>query len=177
MVTSLYLFLGGTKMLGLPKGVVFLIPWTERWKEEFFLEKEKILAVHHIGSTSVKYLSSKPIIDIAIEIQSFQTGAECVEPLEKLGYMYRGPDLLPDRHYFSKGEPRTHQIHMYQKESKYLLEQLAFRDYLRTNEEARVQYEKLKQELIAANHVNKHQYANDKTEFVKSILEKMKNHQ
>lgn len=29
-------------MLGLPKGEVFLVPWTEEWNKEFLLEKEKI---------------------------------------------------------------------------------------------------------------------------------------
>ncbi len=28
-------------MLGLPKGEVFLVPWTEEWNKEFLLEKEK----------------------------------------------------------------------------------------------------------------------------------------
>ncbi|MFD0681897.1 MULTISPECIES: GrpB family protein [unclassified Paenibacillus] len=169
-------------MLGLPKGEVFLIPWTVEWEKEFLLEKErivelignKILSVHHIGSTSIKNLSAKPIIDIAIVIQSFQDGTDCMAPLEKLGYTYKGPDLLPDRHYFNKGEPRTHQIHIYQSDNRYLLEQLAFRDYLRINDEARVQYENLKQNLSLVNSNNKHKYANDKTEFVRSILDKIK---
>lgn len=63
-------------MLGLPKGEVFLIPWTKDWEIEFLLEKSKIekkivnyiVDIHHIGSTAVKNLSAKPIIDIAIEI-------------------------------------------------------------------------------------------------------------
>lgn len=67
-------------MLGLPKGVVFLVPWTSVWEVEFLLEKskieevigEQIVAVHHIGSTAVKHLSAKPIIDIAIEIKIFK---------------------------------------------------------------------------------------------------------
>ena len=44
-------------MLGLPKGEVFLTPWTEEREEEFLLEKETIqkkiskyiVDVHHIG--------------------------------------------------------------------------------------------------------------------------------
>ncbi|HBS46644.1 MAG TPA: GrpB family protein, partial [Paenibacillus sp.] len=133
----------------------------------------KILSIHHIGSTSVRNLSSKPILDIAIVILSFEIGLECVVPLEQLGYTYRGSDLLPDRHYFNKGEPRTHQIHMYESENRYLLEQLSFRDYLRNNEVARMQYEELKRELVKQNSKNKHKYADDKTEFVKIILKKI----
>lgn len=168
-------------MLGLPKGEVFLVPWTEEWEKEFLLEKEKIhnalinkiLSIHHIGSTSVRNLSSKPILDIAIVIPSFKIGLECVVPLEQLGYTYRGSDLLPDRHYFNKGEPRTHQIHMYESGNRYLIEQMSFRDYLSNNETARLQYEKLKRELANQNSKNKHKYADEKTEFVKNILKKI----
>ena len=103
-------------MLGLPKGEVFLTLWTEEWEKEFLLEKEKIqkkisnyiVDVHHIGSTAVKYLSAKPIIDIAVEINKFSDGDYCSSHLESLGYSYRGTNILPDRHYFSKGKPRTH---------------------------------------------------------------------
>lgn len=128
--------------------------------------------VHHIGSTSVHYLSAKPIIDIAIEIKKFSDGELCIKDLEDLGYSYRGTNILPDRYYFNKGEPRTHQIHMYQSESKYLIEQLKFRDYLRSNNATRIEYEELKQKLSVANENNKHKYANEKTDFVKLILEK-----
>src|SRR5690625_1794580 len=168
-------------MLGLPKGEVFLIPWTEDWERELILEKERIqnkignytVAGHHIGSTSVKHLSAKPIIDIAIEIRDINKGAFCITSLKEIGYSYKGTQILPDRHYFSKGEPRTHQIHMYQRGNKYLLEQLRFRDYLRNHDEARIEYEQLKLKLSELNKNNKHQYAEAKTDFVKSILEKL----
>lgn len=169
-------------MLGLPEGAVFLIPWTEAWEREFLLEKERIQnkigkyvgGVHHIGSTAVKQLSAKPIIDIAIEIKEYSEGENCISPLEELDYSYKGTNILPDRYYFSKGEPRTHQIHMYQSGNKYLLEQLKFRDYLRNNDKARNEYEQLKIKLAVSNKNNKHKYAEEKTNFVRSILEKIK---
>lgn len=134
-------------MLGLPQGEVFLVPWTEEWPREFELEQARIsealvnkvpVTIHHIGSTSVRYLSAKP----------------------------------PDRHYFNKGEPRTHQIHMYESGNRYLLEQLAFRDFLRNNAEERLQYEALKQKLASRHSTNKHQYAVEKTDFVKGVCRK-----
>ena len=63
---------------------------------------------------------------------------------------------------------------MYQSGNKYLLEQLKFRDYLRNNDEARNEYEQLKLKLCVLNKNNKHKYAEEKTDFVKSILEKTK---
>lgn len=81
--------------------------------------------------------------------------------------------MLPERHYFSKGEPRTHQIHMYQTGNRYLLEQINFRDYLRSNKLARSEYQQLKLNLSSVNKNDKHKYAEGKTEFVKSILERI----
>src|SRR5690625_3072571 len=172
----------GAEMLGLPKGEVFLLPWTEEWERNFLLEKEKIqnkighriVDIHHIGSTAVKQLSAKPIIDIAIEICECSEGKKCILPLEELGYAYKGQNILPDRHYFSKGEPRTHQIHMYPCGNKYLLEQLAFRDYLKNNAKARMEYEQLKRKLSTLYPNNKHKYADQKTAFIKAVLEKIK---
>ncbi|MEH7538130.1 GrpB family protein, partial [Bacillus toyonensis] len=114
-------------MLGLPYGKVFLVPWTEEWEFEFLKEKqlieeqigEYIMAIHHIGSTSIPHLSAKPIIDIAIELNEFVNGIECIEKIEQLNYKYR-KDVLPERYYFNKGEPRNHQIHMYEQRNLYL---------------------------------------------------------
>ncbi|OAB42153.1 GrpB family protein [Paenibacillus glacialis] len=165
-------------MLGLPKGQVFLVPWTEQWEIEFNEEEKNIrieinddiLAIHHIGSTAIKGLSAKPIIDIAIEIKLFESGINCVEGLEKIGYSYKGTDVLPDRHYFNKGEPRTHQIHMYQTGSEYLNKQLMLRDYLRTNDIARLKYQELKERLSKENSEDKLAYADAKTDFVNKII-------
>ncbi|QWH17967.1 GrpB family protein [Bacillus mycoides] len=167
-------------MLGLPYGKVFLVPWTEEWEIEFIKEKqlieeqigEYILAIHHIGSTSIPYLSAKPIIDIAIELKDYIDGIKCIIKLEQLNYRYR-KDVLPERYYFNKGEPRTHQIHMYEQGNPYLMEQLSFRDYLKNNTTSRMQYEQLKIQLSKANPNNKHKYAEDKTNFIKSILVKI----
>lgn len=168
-------------MLGLPKNEVFLVRWTAQWEREFKLEEERIqhkigdfiIAVHHIGSTAIKDLSAKPILDIAVELNEFSDGKKCISALESIGYSSHGTNILPDRYYFTKGEPRTHQIHMYQRGSKYLIEQLKFRDYLRNNNEARIEYEQLKLNLSKQNKNDKHQYAESKTDFVEKIIAKL----
>lgn len=165
-------------MLGLPTGQVYLVPWTEQWTIEFMEEErrirreihESIVAIHHIGSTAVRGLPAKPIIDIAIELLSFDEGNRCVPGLEKLGYSYKGTDVLPDRHYFNKGEPRTHQIHMYQSGSENLNKQLLLRDYLNINKEARKEYQQLKECLAKEYSTNKFAYAEAKTNFINKII-------
>ena len=62
---------------------------------------------------------------------------------------------------------------MYEKGNTHLIEQLQFRDYLIVNKTARIQYEQLKIQLSLANPNDKHQYAEDKTNFITSILAKI----
>ena len=93
-------------MLGLPKGEVYLVPWTSEWEEEYLQEKTKIekllgsfiYKIHHIGSTAIPHLSAKPIIDIAIELVSFEDGEKCIAALESLHYQFRGTNILPERY-------------------------------------------------------------------------------
>ncbi|SDJ09683.1 GrpB family protein [Salimicrobium halophilum] len=165
-------------MLGLPNGRVILAPWSEQWHEGFLQEKEKIeevgrpyiAEVHHIGSTSVKYLRAKPVLDIAVELAEFKDGVYVSSLLEQLGYDYKGTEILPDRHYLSKGSPRTHQIHMFERGNSYLMEQLKFRNCLRNNEKVRKEYELLKIKLAEAYASDKFKYTREKASFIQSIL-------
>jgi GrpB-like predicted nucleotidyltransferase (UPF0157 family) len=165
-------------MLGLPKGEVFLAPWDRSWEEEFRKEEalirreigEYVLACHHIGSTAVPGLSAKPIIDIAVEVGEYADGDRCAAGLARLGYRHRIIPELPERHYFSKGEPRTHQIHLYAAGNAYLRRQIAFRDCLRKNENLRNEYQKLKETLAAAHRADKLAYAEAKSDFIERAL-------
>lgn len=75
------------------------------------------VAIEHRGSTAVPELSSKPIIDIFINLKSIAELESWVAPLESLGYVYWKEH--PDKEHlrFIKGMPpygeaRTHHIHI-----------------------------------------------------------------
>src|SRR5215213_1249790 len=121
-------------MLGLEKGFVKLLPHDEQWHELFADEKARIqaaigeflLAIEHVGSTSVCGIAAKPILDIAIAITDKADGEKCVAPLENLGYVYRGENGIAGRFYFVKGAPqRTHHLHMLLADSTELRNHLA----------------------------------------------------
>ena len=67
------------KSIGLKRGTVKVVDNNPNWPQEFEAEKQrlidtfgdKIVAVEHIGSTSILGLAAKPIIDIVAAVKSF----------------------------------------------------------------------------------------------------------
>jgi GrpB-like predicted nucleotidyltransferase (UPF0157 family) len=165
-------------MLGLKKGVVELLPHNEQWHQLFAEEKmrlqnaigENVIAVEHIGSTSICGIAAKPVLDIAAAVSDKASGEKCVAPLEKIGYEYRGEYGIAERFYFVKGEPRTHHLHILLSESDALKNHLLFRDYLLSNRLVAAEYDKLKKELSEKFQNDRDAYLEGKAEFVERSL-------
>ncbi|MEM9982649.1 MAG: GrpB family protein [Bacteroidota bacterium] len=68
---------------------------------------------HHIGSTAIPAILSKPIIDIAIELTNFPLNENVLERLTTIGYTYWADNPVPARQFFFKNLPRTHHLHFY----------------------------------------------------------------
>src|SRR6187399_2391149 len=73
---------------------VRVVPYDAAWKDEFQAEADRItgalgsivVAVHHIGSTSIPGMFAKPIIDILLEVTKHE-GLDNDSPvLRGLGY-------------------------------------------------------------------------------------------
>lgn len=133
-----------------------------------------VIAVEHIGSTSIPGLGAKPIIDVMPGLRAFDHGERTVAPLEALGYEYRGEFGIPGRHYFRKDDPETGEritnVHMYEVGHDEWLAHLALRDYLRLHDDWRERYWKLKQELARQYPEDVEAYAEAKTAFVKEVV-------
>ncbi len=165
-------------MLGLPKGNVKLEPHSEQWLQLFAEEAariretigEVIASIEHIGSTSVRGIAAKPIIDIAVGVEKLADGERCVRPLENIGYEYRGEHGIMGRFYFVRGEPRTHHLHLVEISSDFWRSHLMFRDYLRENQTIAGEYENLKKELAKRHDENREAYTNGKAAFIANVL-------
>jgi len=130
-----------------------------------------VLDIQHIGSTSVPNLPAKPIIDIGIAVRDFEAAFVCIAPIEALGYIYRGENGIPRRHFFRKGDPeRTHHIHMVEVESAEWAQQLLFRDYLRSHSDALRQYADLKIDLARRYPKDREAYLAAKAPLIGEIL-------
>lgn len=170
-----------TMNIGLARGMVEVMAYDPRWAEEFALERQRLLktlgdqvvAIEHIGSTSVPGLAAKPIIDMIAAIRSFDDVAPLIPLLEKLGYEYMPERMFIDRKFFPKGphSKRTHHLNfVLSGDAEQWVEPLQFRDYLRTHSDVRDMYAALKQQLAKAHVEDRAAYSAAKSEFIDTIV-------
>jgi len=165
-------------MIGLERGTVTLSPHREEWHELFAGERKRIrttigdrlLAVEHIGSTSICGIAAKPILDIMIGTPEFEAELPGVGALEAIGYEYKRENGVPNRHFFGKGVPRTVHLNVFRFGGEFWLSHLAFRYYLKNNGDAAREYEQLKLSLAEHFPNDRESYTNGKLAFVEKVL-------
>lgn len=159
------------------KPPIVLEPHNPRWSALFEEERQAILhaggglisAIHHVGSTAIPGIAAKPIIDILATLARHEHGQACAGAMERLDYEYRGESGVEGRHYFRKGFPHTHHLHMYAANHPEVGRHLRFCDYLRRHPAEALAYEALKRELAARFVSNTLLYSQAKTEFCNRI--------
>lgn len=132
----------------------------------------RVLAIDHVGSTSVPGLDAKPIIDISIAVANLAESLSLVPILEELGFQYRRNDALPDRHYLPRtvGGLRRHHLSLGEPGSWQRRNTLTFRNALRRDADLARRYATLKHQLAASSGVDRLAYLNGKTEFILAVL-------
>ena len=166
--------------LGLEKGEVVVVPHDSRWRTLFTRTSEElhaalgssILAVHHVGSTSVPGLCAKPILDLLVSIPDFARGVELVPGLAALGYEFRPAEDTPDRHFFRqrRGTVRSQHLSLAEPTSRHHRVTLAFRDALRADSRLAQAYADLKLELARRFPHDRPAYIEGKSKFVGDVL-------
>ena len=119
---------------------VALVPYDPAWPQMFEAERknieaalgDRVIEIHHIGSTAIPGLAAKPVIDIMIAVRQLEDAIECIGPLGDLGYAFIDHPQNTDRRFFRKGVPRTHHVHIVAQGNAELRDHLAFRDALRS---------------------------------------------
>jgi len=132
-----------------------------------------LLAIEHVGSTSVPGLAAKPIIDLDVVIPSQTDLGEAASRLAALGYFHQGDKGIPGRSAFLSppGTPRHH-LYVCASDNDELRRHVAFRDFLRAHPDEARCYEALKRELAQWCRGDRVAYNDGKTEFVEAILAK-----
>lgn len=161
---------------------IVVVPYDSAWPEMFEAEAAKIagvfgrelVAIYHIGSTSVPGLSAKPIIDMMPVVRDIERVAEFNPAMVRLGYEPKGEFGIPGRRYFVRGgdENRTHHVHTYGPDNAELARHLDFRDYLRAHPAIAEQYAALKEELARQFPHDIQGYIAGKDAFIREITQK-----
>lgn len=164
--------------------IVNLKNYDPNWANQFEIEKNnilsvisnKIIAIEHIGSTSIIGLGAKPIIDIMVGVANLEDTDNLIKPLSRMEYEYVHKPELTERRFFRKGlfGHGTSHLHICEFNSKEWNEKLLFRNYLRNNAEAVKQYYKLKEKLAKEFKYNRQIYTLKKEPFIREIIEKAK---
>ena len=157
---------------------VIVTDYNPQWPDIFEVEAnrlrevfgEELIAVHHIGSTSVPGLKAKPIIDIMPVVRDIKVVDEFNDKMMGLAYEPVGECGIPGRRYFRKGEEvRTHQIHIFQINSRDIERHLAFRDFLRQHAYEAKKYGELKVKLADHFPNDIEAYMDGKDDFIKNL--------
>jgi GrpB-like predicted nucleotidyltransferase (UPF0157 family) len=129
-----------------------------------------VLALEHVGSTSVPSLSAKPVIDIILAVADSGDEPSYVSALEALGYVLKIREPEWFNHRLLKTPDAGVNLHVFTQGCDEIARMLAFRDWLRTHEDDRKLYERTKQELAARTWKYMQNYADAKSKVVNAIL-------
>ena len=159
---------------------VCLVDYDPSWPQQFHemahwlgeqLGPEIALSVEHIGSTAIPGMSAKPVIDVMVEIPSFSAAKRRALPLlnsTAWEYWWYGRHMMFVKKKKLMGQ-RTHHIHM-MPQGRDFEGRLAFRDYLKSHDEAAARYADLKRQLADSHRHDRERYTEAKAAFVSAIV-------
>ena len=175
---------GGKYMeLGLKKDEVKIVPYNAQWTCEFERVKESMLHVlnvnenqiQHIGSTAIKGIKAKPIIDILLGVESLACiNRDFEKALYSIGFyrlrVERENEVVFAKFADEQFEVKTHFIHAVTFNGQLWKNLIFFRNYLNDNEEEKKAYENVKEAYIQHRSTGINDYTNFKEEFVQRIF-------
>jgi GrpB-like predicted nucleotidyltransferase (UPF0157 family) len=132
-----------------------------------------VLSVHHVGSTAIPGMLSRPILDLMPVVSSLAGLDSRRATIESLGYEWWGELGLPGRRYCTKADSSTArrivQLHCYVEGSSEIVRHLAFRDYLRLNPAVAAAYEQRKVHCYSLHPDDSHAYGDCKAAWISEV--------
>jgi GrpB-like predicted nucleotidyltransferase (UPF0157 family) len=173
-------------MIGLRRGVVELADHDPEWENiaaETIQRLWRVLGsvatdIQHVGSTVIRGIKAKPIIDIAVAVEDFADVEVLTPALEAAGFVYRKKEFEDTQLLYACGdysEPDgivTHFIHVVKTDSREWSNYLNFRDYMNAHPEDARKYEAVKIRLAAENPIDsgREKYLAGKHDFIFEML-------
>lgn len=164
-----------------PEAEVHIVAYDDSWPARFQEEREALThaigeyvrgTIEHVGSTAVKDLAAKPVVDIMVGVESLAVSRPALSALEKLGYCYF-PYRADVMHWLCKpsAQFRTHHLSLVPFQSRLWIERIAFRDYLRAHADVAAEYADLKRELALRYRLDREAYTDAKGPFINQIVD------
>lgn len=159
----------------------FLVPHDPSWKKKYLDESEQlcqalgrnVVAIHHIGGTSIPDVYAKPIIDVLVEVlRTSQVDDQC-DLMHELSYESMGEYGIAGRRYFRKHGPngrRSFHVRVFETSSIHAMRHIAFRDFLLAHPEKAKEYSDLKLRLVSTSEVPAIDDQNSKAPFIEACL-------
>ena len=173
-------------MLGLRRGTVALYPHETAWEAEAartIRQLKEILGdaateIRHVGSTAIRSIKAKPIVDIAVAAADFDRVLALREPLERAGFYCRPGSLegqllfARGSYYGGTGDLQTHFIHVVKAGGEDWNNYVRFVAYCNARPAVAKAYEALKVALAEACPVDegREQYLAGKHDFIRRTL-------
>ena len=126
--------------------------------------------MNHIGGTSLSDVFTKPIIDILVQLASFDDEPAWTAALAEQGYDARGEYGIAGRRYFARklttAGLQGYHVHVYTEGSYHLFRHRAFRAFLVRHPETVHEYSELKRKIANASGRLPNDHAARKSPFV-----------
>ena len=135
-----------------------------------------VLALEHVGSTSVPGLPAKPVIDIDLAVRDPRDEAAYIPALERVGYEFRFRERAWHEHRFLRFDDPHVNLHVFGPDSPELVRHRLLRDWLRSNPEDAAAYAAVKRESAAASNLSAEEvmaYNRRKEPFIRDLLDRI----
>lgn len=175
--------------IGLKKGEVVLCDHDPQWEEYaeqtirrlYGILGDVAIEIQHIGSTSVKCIKAKPVIDLIVGVKDFEQILNFTPALETNGFYFIGFEGKERQPVYQCGEYDrvqkempllTHYIHVVLFGSAQWHTYLNVRDYLNCHSDEAKLYEQVKMQSSRKNGGSLRDYHADKEMFVAALIER-----
>lgn len=161
-----------------------IVDYDARWPARYERERARLAAalgplalrIEHNGSTSVRGLAAKPVIDIQISVAAVQPLDAYRPALLRLGYVHvpHADDAFCPYFHRPAAWPHSHHVHVVAADGIEEARTLAFRDFLREHPVTAAAYAELKRELAprfaAVDPAARQAYADAKGAFIERTI-------
>lgn len=165
---------------------IVVVPYDRRWPARFAAEAARLgdalgavaLRIDHVGSTSIPGIAAKDVVDIQVSVSDLGAFERFGDPLLAAGSVRGLVADDPAYPFFHKPAawPHTFHVHVCAHAGPEERRHLAFCQYLRDNPPDAEAYEREKRGLArihnAATMASRNAYADAKTPFIQSVVER-----